>query len=212
MGLKIIKKLKKRIIKKAKQVPILPLTVLVVFVGLIVIMNQDKRLSVVPSSYRPLLELIASAESRGNYNAYFGNANNSKIDFTKMTIAEVQQWQKDYLAQGSPSSAVGRYQLINTTLAEIIREVGISQDQLFDKSTQDSIAMALLEKRGSVRYANDEISQHEFAANIAMEWASLPKVIGDNTEASYYDSDGLNKSLVGTESVLRAIDSLEVRE
>ena len=129
-----------------------------------------------------------------------------------MTLSEVQQWQKDYVRQGSPSSAVGRYQIIDTTLTEVTRELRLSPDQLFDKSMQDSIAMALLERRGSIGYVNNEISQQEFAANLAKEWASLPRVIGNNPEASFYEGDGLNHSLVSADAVLEAIDAPEPAE
>ena len=32
-----------------------------------------------PAAYTPLLNVIADGESRGNYNAYFGNAGNRKV-------------------------------------------------------------------------------------------------------------------------------------
>lgn len=192
-----------------KRIRIVPLVYVLFFIALIGMMNQPRQLSVVPASYMPLLDLIAKVESRGNYNAYYGNARNSSINFTKMTIAEVQRWQKEYVAQGSPSSAVGRYQIIDTTLAELVRDLRVSSNQLFDKPMQDSMAMALLERRGSIGYVNEEITQEEFAANLAKEWASLPRVTGDNPEASFYEDDGLNRSLVSANAVFDAIDALE---
>lgn len=181
----------------------------VFFIAFIFIMNQDRRLSVNPASYKPLLGLIADAESRGNYNAYFGNANNSSVDFTKMSIAEVMKWQQDYVASGSPSSAIGRYQIIDSTLSSLVQELDIDITQQFDANTQDEMAVALLERRGSLSYVNKEISRQEFAASLAQEWASLPKTTGKNPERSYYAEDGLNKALVNTEQVFRAIDSIK---
>lgn len=180
----------------------------IIIIGLL-IMDRGKQLGVVPSSYRPLLNLIASVESRGNYNAYFGNAHNSSVDFTKMSIAEVLEWQAQYVADGSPSSAVGRYQIIDTTLAGLIRDMNLDESQLFDESMQDRMAMTLLERRGSVSYVNNRLSRQDFAANIAKEWASLPSVTGANPDASYYAGDGLNQSLIGKEKVLSAIDEIE---
>lgn len=162
-----------------------------------------------PTTYRPLLNLIAKAESRGNYNAYFGNASNSTIDFTSMTIAEVLNWQAEYVRKGSPSSAVGRYQILNTTLSGLVDGHTINKNQRYDKETQDTLAVKLLERRGSIAYVNKEISQKEFAANIAKEWASLPKVVGDNPDKSYYHSDGLNKSLVQVSELLEAIKPIQ---
>lgn len=171
--------------------------------------NQGKQLGVVPESYRPLLDVIADVESKGNYNAYFGNAHNKTVDFTKMSVAEVMQWQKEYVAAGSPSSAVGRYQIIDTTLAWLVESRGIEPQTLFDETTQDHMAVALLERRGSVQYVNSKLSRDDFAANIAMEWASLPKITGDNPDSSYYAGDGLNASLVKKEKVQKAIEHIQ---
>lgn len=172
---------------------------------------QHRRLSVDPTTYTPLLSVIAKAESKGNYNAYFGNASNSSIDFTRMTIAQVLQWQADFVRQGNPSSAVGKYQIINTTLAGLVHQLGIDTNKQFDQATQDKLAVALLERRGAEKYVNKEISSQEFAANIAKEWAGLPKVIGPNPEKSYYASDGLNKSRVDVDEVMKAIEPIKAK-
>ncbi len=172
---------------------------------------QNRRFSVDPATYRPLLQLIAKAESNDNYNAYFGNAANSAVDFTSMTIADVQRWQADYIRQGSASSAVGRYQIINTTLAGLVQRLGLSPDTKFDRSTQDQLAIALIERRGAESYANQELTPEQFAHNLAKEWAGLPKVIGDKPGDSYYAGDGLNKARVDTGEVLQAIQSLDVK-
>lgn len=173
---------------------------------------QNRRLAVDPQSYTPLLELIASVESKDNYNAYFGNAGNKAIDFTNMTIAEVLQWQARYVAEGNASSAIGRYQIVNTTLSGLIERLGIDTTQKFDATTQDKLAIALLERRGSEQYINKELSREQFAANLAKEWAALPKVIGERPGDSYYASDGLNKSLVSIDKVLKAIEPIKAKD
>lgn len=169
---------------------------------------QNKRLSVDPASYAPLLQLIAKVESKGNYNAYFGNAANSSVDFTKMSVAEVMQWQSEYVQQGSPSNAVGKYQIVSTTLAGLVRELNIDTSKKFDQAMQDAMAITLLERRGAERYINNELTRDEFAANLAKEWAALPKVVGENPNDSYYASDGLNRSLVSVDEVRRAIEPI----
>ncbi len=169
---------------------------------------HKKYLQVHSSTYAPLLSLIAKAESKGNYNAHFGSASNSSVKFTSMTIKEVMQWQKDYVKMGSPSSAVGKYQILSTTLSELVEQNGINENELYDEEMQDTIAVKLLERRGSTQYVNKELSRDEFAANIAKEWASLPKVVGNNPDDSYYQSDGLNKSLVKVDDVLEAIEPI----
>jgi muramidase (phage lysozyme) len=169
---------------------------------------QHRNLTVNPTTYKPLLQLIAHAESKDNYNAYFGNAGNASVIFTAMPLAEVMQWQENYVRGGSPSSAVGRYQITNTTLAGLVRQLGINTSEKFDQAMQDKLAIALLERRGSADYVNNQLSRTEFAANLAKEWAALPKVIGENPSASYYAGDGLNKSLVDVDTLLQAIEPI----
>ena len=174
----------------------------------VVSMMKDNRLAVDAASCRSLLDLIAKAESRGNYNAYFGNANNTKIDFTSMTVAEVLKWQADFVQKGNASSAVGKYQIINTTLEGLVRELAIDGKELFNPALQDSMAIALIERRGAAEYAHGKLSREAFAGNLAKEWAALPSVTGSHPEKSYYDGDGLNSSLVSVTEVLKAIDPI----
>lgn len=177
---------------------------LLVYSGIMI----SQRPPVDPAAYAPLLNLIGQAESNDNYNAYFGSPANTTTDFTAMPIRDVLAWQAEYVRQGSPSSAVGRYQIINTTLEGLVRELKLDPNEKFDQSMQDRLAVALLERRGASAYLNDEISSEEFAANLAKEWAALPKVLGDNAEDSYYASDGLNRSRVKVGEVLAVIQRI----
>lgn len=179
-------------------------------VGYAMYMN-NRRLTVDPVTYQPLLQLIARAESKDNYNAYFGNAGNSSVKFTDMSLGQVMQWQANYVRQGSPSSAVGRYQIMNTTLTGLVEQLGIDKNEKFDQPMQDKLAIALLERRGSEDYVNKQLSRNEFAANLSKEWAALPKVIGENPSASYYAGDGLNKSLVSVDDVQKAIEPISAK-
>lgn len=158
--------------------------------------------------YANLLSTIAQGESKGNYNAYYGHPYNNKIDFTAMTVGEVLQWQDNYVAKGSPSSAVGRYQFINTTLRGLVNEMNISYDEQFNYILQDKLAIRLLERRGVYDYAKGNITREQLAHNLSKEWAALPRVVGDHPEASYYDGDGLNKAQVNLEQIFAAIESL----
>ncbi len=158
--------------------------------------------------YADLLTVIADGESNGNYNAYFGNAGNSQIMFTSMTVKEVLEWQEHFTDSGQPSNAVGKYQFIRSTLRELIRDMNISSRALFDATLQDRLAIQLIERRGAAEYVRGGISREEFAHNLSKEWAALPQVTGSNPEASYYDGDGLNRSRVRIDQILNAIDSL----
>lgn len=169
---------------------------------------ENRRLTVDPKTYASLLHVIGKAESDNNYNAYFGNSRNKSVHFTNMTIAEVLKWQAEYVAQGNPSSAVGRYQIINTTLSGLVQQLGLSTDQKFDQPTQDMLAITLLERRGAENYINAELTRDQFAANLAKEWAGLPKIIGENPGESYYAGDGLNRSRVSVDEVQKAIEPI----
>lgn len=191
-----------------------PVTLLLgvaVIVGGYMVYDSGKRQRVDQQSYEPLLRVIAEAESKGNYNAYFGNASNRAVRFTDMTIQQVLDWQAAYVANGNPSSAVGRYQFLNTTLEGLVDEYNIERTAPFDEAMQDTLASYLLERRGSEAYVNQEITKHDFAASLAKEWASLPMVVGDAPEKSYYESDGLNKALVKPKEVLGAISQVQAK-
>ena len=173
--------------------------------------SMNQRLQVDPVSAKPLLDLIARVESKGNYNAYFGNAGNTSIKFTEMSIADVLSWQEDFIVAGHPSSAVGRYQIISTTLKGLVQQLNIDTNQPFNETMQDKMAVALLERRGATEYVNNQIDERQFAAELAKEWAALPKIIGDRPEQSYYASDGLNKALVGVDEILRAASAVSAK-
>lgn len=169
---------------------------------------SSRRLILDTHTAKPLLSLIGKVESNSNYNAHFGNPTNSQVKFTDMTVSEVLTWQNNFVNNGSPSSAVGKYQIINSTLQGLVAKLDIPSDQKFDEATQDKMAIALLEKRGVEQYVNNEITETEFAASLAKEWAALPKVTGENPEASYYDGDGLNKARVDSKEVIKAIEPI----
>ena len=178
---------------------------LVAYAGLM--SKNDKPIN--PRAFKPLLNLIAKGESDDNYNAYFGNPSNQEINFTNMTIAEVLSWQTNYIKQGSPSSAVGRYQIINKTLAGLVDQLDLDTSKIFDEELQDRLAIALLERRGAKDFVNGRISREEFASNLSKEWAALPKVLGDNPHESYYASDGLNQSRIAVTDLLKVIKKVE---
>jgi conjugal transfer mating pair stabilization protein TraG len=163
----------------------------------------------VTANYTELLSIIAQGESKGNYNAYFGNATNTELRFTDMTVAEVLIWQKQFVEQGSPSNAVGKYQFIRPTLAGLVRELDIDESARFDAGLQDRLAIRLLERRGVHDYLAGRISREQLAHNLSKEWAALPRVIGGDPNSSYYAGDGLNHSRVSVDQVLTAIDSLK---
>lgn len=178
---------------------------------------RDKgRISDEDSSATPrLLDLVARAELSGgressvsnNYNAYYANAGNTEIDFTKMTIREVREWQDKYISGGSPSSAVGRYQIIRKTLDSLIDELDLTGSEYFDSKMQDKMGETLLKRRGYDKFKTGKMSKEDFANNLAKEWASFPVIGGDKDGYSYYAGVANNKAHIKTDHVLAALDN-----
>ncbi len=207
-----IKRLYKKWLKRSKKLRYVLFAALGATVVLLYVVMNSSSFGVNAKSVRPLLDLIATAESNANYNAYFGNPASQSPKFTDMSVGEVQQWQAAYVAEGSPSSAVGRYQFLNSTLAGLVNEQKVDPKQKFDEKTQDKLAVELLERRGVVAYVNKQLTTEQFAANLAMEWASLPSVVGTNPTKSYYAGDGLNESRVSVDKVLKAVDAIQPKQ
>lgn len=181
----------------------------VALIGITIYGVLQTRTMINPTAYTPLLTLIAEGESRGNYNAHFGNASNQAVRFTDMTISEVLEWQRQFVEDGYPSNAVGRYQIIRPTLVGLVEELKLNTSEQFSPALQDRLAISLIERRGSVSFIKRELSTEEFAHNLSKEWAALPQIIGERPADSYYAGDGLNIALVEKKSVLQAIDTFK---
>lgn len=152
----------------------------------------------------PLLDLIAQAESSGNYNAHFDKPGNTNPKFTAMTIDAVLDWQKAFVNAGSVSSAVGRYQILRGTLKGLRKNLKLDGSELFDNARQDEMAVSLLKGRGLERFLLGTLSQDEFINQIAMEWAGLPNMNGK----SHYYSDGVNSANVALADVQDVVSAL----
>jgi muramidase (phage lysozyme) len=185
--------------------------VMCLVLSVVLMTRHTQQPTVSMATYAPLLDTIAKGESGGNYNAYYAHADNTTVHFTDMTVAEVMNWQKSYVDQGSFSSAVGRYQIIRPTMAKLVDRLHIDTNARFDPALQDKMAVSLLEQRGSVEFAGQKISREQFAANIAQEWAALPKVIGANPTQSYYAADGVNASRISIDEVFRAMAGIALQ-
>lgn len=148
-----------------------------------------------------LKNLIGHHESRNDYNRIYGSGV-KRIPLTEMTINEVLDWQKKYVADGSRSSAAGKYQIIQGTLGELKTQMKLSGNEKFDEQMQDRMFEKLAERRGLGDYQQGKISQATFMRNLSQEWASLPK---DNSGLSYYHGDGLNRAHATPNSVVLAM-------
>lgn len=159
---------------------------------------------------KPLLDVISIGESHGNYDAYFGHGGNvSNPPLTQMTVGQVLNFQVQYLNNGSPSSAMGKYQILHKTLVGLVNQLHLDLNTKFDQGTQDTLAYTLLVNRGLNDYLSGRISLPDYAHSIAEEWASLPSFTGPHPQASVYDGDGLNHSLISVAQIQQALTQVK---
>ena len=154
---------------------------------------------------KDLAAVIREGESGDNYGAtysgYLSGFPRRNEDINKMTIAEVVDYQNDYLDYqkklGIPatkrSAAVGAYQMLTPDVAA--NQLKIPLTAKFNKATQDKLLNYYLDKRGRQQYEAGQITAEEYNNRLAAEFASLKTTMGGGV----YDNDGINKA---TKSVL----------
>ena len=152
-----------------------------------------------------LLDLIAVPESRGNYNAWYGDAAQDRLDLADLTVDQVRDLQAD-LVRTNGGSAIGRYQFLDDTLDGLVDRLGLSGAELFTPALQDRMALELARDAGMEDWISGRISDEHFAANLSQVWAGLPR---DESNQSYYAGTQGNRATVDWDAV---IDSLrEIR-
>ena len=161
--------------------------------------TTSTRPSARPGSTQSLLNLIGQVEGKGNYNILVGGKTETTL--TDMTIQEVLDFQDEMLRKGHESTAIGKYQIIRNTLRLLISNGSVQLTDKFSPSTQDKLAIALLNRRGYQEFINGKITADAMADKIAMEWASFPTANG----ASYYAGVGSNKALVERGQVISTL-------
>lgn len=133
-----------------------------------------------------ILNLLGRTEGTDRGRGYnetlgYGAFTGGDVDLTNMTLNDVDAIQTDMLRHPNNSfnsSAVGRYQIVRTTLRSLKKELGLTGDEVFTPELQDRLAEALLERRGLSKYRAGELSADQFINNLAREWASLPTTSG----------------------------------
>lgn len=121
--------------------------------------------------------------------AYGGGPNEKPI--SQMTLGEVKALQRrmlDHPANGWNSSAVGKYQIVGTTLRGLQKEMNLPDSTVFSPEIQDQMGMRLLERRGLNKFQNGTMSATQFQNNIAKEWASFARA--DTGRSAYGQHTG----------------------
>lgn len=135
-----------------------------------------------------LLNYIGMKEARGQYDMLVGGK--TKSDLTSMSVADVMKFQGTMIKNGHETTAVGKYQMLYDTLAGLVRNGVLKPGDMFNSSTQDRAAIALLKEKGMDAYLGGKLSKDAFADRIARIWASLPLASGRGA----YDGVGSNKA------------------
>ncbi len=128
-------------------------------------------------------------ESGGSYDALIGNAHSSR-DLSLLTLNEIANLQRQLVNNGEPSSAVGRYQIIEHTLDALRDELALTGEEMFTPEVQDRLAVQLLVGRAYKSWWRSEINNVTFAHGLSCEWASLPDPRAGGR--SHYDGVGPN--------------------
>jgi uncharacterized protein YukE len=158
-----------------------------------------------------ILDLIASVESGGDYNATLDNGRwtGGAQNLTGMTLNQVRDLQRQMLADpanralygdGKGSSALGRYQITGRTLEGLMKQLGLSGDRMFDEDTQDELARALLRRRG-----NDP-------AGLRNEWEGLRRVDDSSIRNAYNGTPTAAQPLAPTDSERERIELIRQQD
>ncbi len=138
-----------------------------------------------------LKSLIAVAEAgpRGYDAVHVGAKRRLPKRPTQMTLREIAVWVK--ATPGQPH-AIGRYQIIPSTMRVLIRRSGVSPDTRFSPAVQDAFADILLKDAGLERFLKGRLSMKRFMNNLAKIWAGLPTSNGK----SHYDGYAGNRATI----------------
>ena len=118
----------------------------------------------------PLLNLIASKESGGNYEAMYPST--TLPGATSMTISEVAR---------RATGAVGKYQQLPEYLVGRAKAAGLNPDtDLYSPANQDLIAgkVNIGINRGGDKWLKGQITDEQLMQNLSMEFAALPNAQG----------------------------------
>jgi muramidase (phage lysozyme) len=136
--------------------------------------------------YRPVLDLIGKSEGTDKGAGYnetlgYGAYTDGEQDLVGMTLDQIDTLQTKMLANRKnklKSSALGRYQIIRTTLRTMRQQLGLTGREKFDAEMQDRLACYLLGQRGIDKWLAGRLSLDTLIRNLAQEWASIPKPDG----------------------------------
>jgi len=136
--------------------------------------------------YRPTLDLIGKSEGTDKGRGYnetlgYGAYTGGDVNLVAMTLDQIDKLQTKMLQHPKNklrSSALGRYQIIRTTLRTIRQQLGLTGGEKYDAAMQDRLGCYLLGQRGIDKWLSGRLALDTLLGNLAQEWASLPKPDG----------------------------------
>lgn len=133
---------------------------------------------------RKVRALIEYAESSAHgYDAYHLSARIPPPRRpTQMTLDEIAAWIK---ATPGQHHAIGRYQFIPSTLADLVRRTGLSGKTVFNTATQDLLANVLIADAGYIELKQGALPLPRFMDNLARIWAGFPLQTGRSAYHGY---------------------------
>jgi muramidase (phage lysozyme) len=165
-------------------------------------------------------KLIASGE--GDYNSVNRglvngqNLGSFKTDLSKMTVDQILAANTRKAGDPLRMNAVGKYQIINTTLKEMKKKLKLTGNELFTPELQERIFKdGLLKKQGRGNLTGYLLGKHNNVDlaiyDAAKEWASIevppgyPTITGRISQGNttYYDSNRGNKAKKGSYQAMR---------
>lgn len=161
--------------------------------------------------YRPLLDLIGYTEGTDEKRGYnetlaYGKFTGGDVDLVSMTLAQIDALQTKMLKHPLNkwnSSAIGRYQIVRTTLRTIKETLKLSDALKFDADMQDRCGCYLLGLRGIDKYLSGRLSEDTLINNLAQEWASLPTT----QDEGYYSGQNARVKSARVREVLAQVRS-----
>lgn len=133
-----------------------------------------------------LLDLVASAEAgAAGYDAIHHAARRlPQTPPTELTLGEILDW---VAATPGQNHAIGRYQFVPATLADLMRRTGTPRAARFDPALQDRLALRLMEDADLGDFLSGSLSAAEFMDELAFVWAGLPL---DSGLSAYHGYNG----------------------
>ena len=165
--------------------------------------------------YRPMLDLLGQSEGTDKGRGYnetlaYGAYTGGNVNLVDMTLDQIERLQTKMLENPKNkwnSSALGRYQIIQTTMREIVETRNFSRSRLFNERMQDEMACFLLGKRGIDKWLKGMLPLENLMVALAQEWASLPTPSGNG----YYDNQNAAVSPQKVIDTLMAVRSRWLR-